>query len=76
VRNEGVLSEVIRIWVGEEFPSQPGAAEGAAAIAEAAYARGASVKGACDEALRFVGCWMRHPSHAENDRHGLVALAS
>ena len=76
MNSERVLAEVVRAWVREELPGQPGAADRAAAVAEAAYRHGASVDEACHDAVSFVGSWVRHPSHWKADRNGLVALAS
>lgn len=75
VTNDRVLGEVVHAWVQMQHPADPGAADGASARARAAYRDGASMSEACEEAMEFVGSWVRHPSHW-SERVELVALAS
>ncbi len=62
--NEFVLAEVVRAWVHEELPGDAEAAERAAAIAQVAYADGASVSEACRKARGFLASWAHHPAHS------------
>jgi len=74
VTNELILAEMVRAWVDRQYPGDARAADRAAAIAEGAYAGGASVSEACRDAERFVGSWSCHPSHVRRDNH--LPLAS
>jgi len=76
MENGRILAEVVRAWVEVELPEEPGAAERAAHIAEAAYSGGASIDEACGDALGFVHSWLHHPSHWKAGHDGMVALAS
>ena len=73
--NELVLAEVVRTWVKLELPGEPGAADRAAVVAQASYARGASIDEACRQARAFVGSWVRHPAHRGVGRDVVVRLA-
>jgi len=76
VTNELVLAEVIRTWVNLELPGEPGAADRAAVVAQASYARGVSIDEVCRQARAFVGSWIRHPAHRGVDQDVVVRLAS
>jgi hypothetical protein len=65
--NDVLLAAAVRAWVDRELPGDAGAADRAAHIARQAYAQGASVREACEQARAFVGSWVRHPSHAALD---------
>jgi len=72
---ELVMADMVRHWVGHVLPGQPGAADRAVAIALRCYEGGASVAEACEEARRFIGSWMRHPSQLTQE-HALLRRAS
>ena len=59
---ETILVGMIEEWAARQVPGDADVAEKAAALALQRYADGASVSEACEEAQRFVRCWMRHPS--------------
>lgn len=72
---EFVMADMVRRWVGDVLPGQPAAADRAVAIALRCYEGGSSVGEACEEARRFIGSWMRHPSH-QMPVHTLLRRAS
>jgi hypothetical protein len=74
--SELVLAEMVRAWIDRQLPGDVRAANHAVAIAEAAYAGGASVSEACRQVRAFVGSWSRHPSHVRVAPDGRVPLAS
>jgi hypothetical protein len=76
VTNDRVFADVVRAWVALELQGQPGVADRAAARAWSAYLEGATVTEACQEAMEFVGSWVRHPANWREARSGPVALAS
>lgn len=69
------LVAMVREWVSAELPEYPEAVGPAAAVARAAVEHGTTVAGARRHAQAFAECWVRHPSHARNDRSA-VGLAS
>ncbi len=66
---EVLLAGLVRDWVRGALPGEEDAAERAVALAERAYAGGASVSEACREARAFIGSWSRHPSHESMRPH-------
>jgi hypothetical protein len=76
VTDDQIVADVVRAWVALELQGEPGIADRAAARAWCAYLEGASVTEACQEAMEFVGSWVRHPANWRGARSGPVALAS
>ncbi len=70
--NERIIAEVVRTWVAQVLPDEPGVAETAAFVAANAYAAGGTVGDACLGARNFVRSWAEHPSNQRlNPRLGL-----
>ena len=63
VKNERVLSEIVRTWAQRQACCDAGAAERAASVAVRTYEGGASVTEACQAARAFVRSCSLHPSH-------------
>ena len=71
VTAETILVNMVEEWAVREVPRDPDVAAKAAALALQCYVGGASVSEACEEARRFVRCWMRHPSRTRSAKTSL-----
>jgi hypothetical protein len=72
--DEVTLAEAVRAWVDRMVPGDRGAADAAVAAAVRAYASGASLPKACEEAHRLARSWSRHPSRPVARSHQWVSM--
>lgn len=73
--DEIALAETVRTWARKVMDND-GLADRAVTVALSAYAGGASVGEASEEARRFLSSWVSHPAHGAAIRHMRERLAS
>lgn len=71
-----LVQALVRDWVEQEYPGEPGLAGRAALVAAIAHEQGSSDADAFAAAHDMVRSWRNHPAHARPRRAALTLLAS
>jgi hypothetical protein len=73
---EQELIAQVRGWASRRLPGEPKVAGAAVAAAMYAYAGGASVAEACEQARVLIESWSRHPSRPTHRTESELPAAS